>query len=188
MIIKKFREVFGKTGIVIKQYPMVLTMAILAAMSVICYVRGRNSNSENGFIFLKLTIVFSLAISLMFAFALLAQRIGKLILLQLIGLAFLLLFYFILPNEEKDFTEVYTYLLIPTFLLSHLLVSFLSFLTKNKEDHFWQYNKNLFINFFLTVVFTGVLTGGIMLAIFAVDHLFNFHFEGRYYSYPLVFF
>ena len=72
-------------------------------------------------------------------------------------------------------------MIVPTFILSHLLVSFIAFFGKEKELNFWQYNKNLFINLFLTAIFTGVLTGGVELAILAVDKLFDFNFNDRYY-------
>src|SRR5690606_28891287 len=76
----------------------------------------------------------------------------------------------------------------PTFILSHLLVSFVAFIKrKNSEHHFWQYNKSLFVNFFLTLVFTGVLTGGVQLAILAVDKLFNMHFQDEWYGQVAVF-
>src|SRR5690606_23567360 len=64
-----------------------------------------------------------------------------------------------------------------------LLVSFVAFVRKqDHENNFWQYNKNLFVNFFLTLVFTGVLTGGVLLAILAVDNLFNVGFEENIYG------
>ena len=74
-----------------------------------------------------------------------------------------------------------TFLLIPTFILSHLLVSFIAFLGVKREMYFWQFNKNLFINIFLTAIFTGVLVGGVELAILAIDQLFDFNFDGEYY-------
>ena len=45
-----------------------------------------------------------------------------------------------------------------------------------------KYNKNLFVNLFLTAVFTGVLIGGVELAILAVEELFNFDFDGKLYA------
>src|SRR5690606_7241037 len=102
---------------------------------------------------------------------------------EILGILFLIGFYFILPKDEDDFTEFYAYLLIPVFILSHLLVSFVAFVRKqDHENNFWQYNKNLFVNFFLTLVFTGVLTGGVLLAILAVDNLFNVGFEENIYG------
>jgi hypothetical protein len=112
----------------------------------------------------------------------LAQRIKNGLIWQLTGILFLLGFFFVLPSEEKNFSEVYGFIIVPTFILSHLLVAFISFTKKeNEEQHFWQYNKNLFINLFLTAVFTGVLTSGVELAILAIQELFNFNFEGKIY-------
>ena len=182
MMIKKFREVFGKTDDVIREYSIVLVMAFVAAIATICYTYFDGNSPENSFFYVKFGLVTSLGISVMFALKILSQRIGKEIVLQLVGIVFLIFFYSLLPVKEKQFTEVYAFLLIPTFILSHLLVSFLPFVGKNLEFNFWQYNKNLFINIFLTAVFTGVLTGGIMLAITAVDNLFDYDFNSRYYS------
>lgn len=184
---KKFKEVFGKSGDIIREYPMVLAMAFLAAISTISYISYDYNSQDQSFVYLKFAGVASLGISVMFAIKMLSQRIGKEIILQLFGLVFLVFFYFLLPLKEKEFTEVYAFLLIPTFILSHLLVSFIAFIRKDQKLNFWQFNKNLFINIFLTAVFTGVLIGGIMLAILAVDQLFDFNFKGRYYSYTFSF-
>ena len=183
----KLKEIWSKTDDVIVRYPMVLTMALIAAISAVTFI-SRESNRSNYdynedplFAISKLIIVSCLGISLMFAIKMISQRIGKGFLLEIFSALFLFGFYFLLPKKENDFTEVYAYLLIPTFMLSHLLVSFGAFIGKEREINFWQYNKNLFINIFLTAVFTGALTGGILLAILAVDQLFDFDFpEYRY--------
>lgn len=185
---KKLNDILGKTGVIFQNYAMVLVMAFVAAICMICFVKSDYSRTEPAFEFLKLALVSSLGISLFFGLKMLSQRIGRELLLQLFGILILICIYFILPNEEKDFTEVYAFLLIPIFLLSHLLVSFIAFIGKNKELNFWQYNKNLFINIFLTVIFTGVLTGGVLLAILAIDKLFDFNFNSNYYSYTFTFF
>lgn len=187
MMIKKFREVFGKTDDVVREYAIVLVMGLLAAICAIFYINYDYQSREYSFFYLKFGLVSSLGISVMFALKMLSQRIGKEIILQLLGVIFLVMFYFLLPTDEKEFSEVDAFLLIPSFILCHLLVSFLPFVGKNRELNFWQYNKNLFINIFVTAIFTTVLTGGIMLAIAAVDHLFDFHFDSRLYSYTFSF-
>ena len=180
-MLKKLGEIFGKTDEVVRGYPMVLLMSFLGAVSLMCYAHGNFNSNPNYFVFVKFALVSCLGISLMFALKILSQRIGKGILLEIAGVLFLIFFYFMLPAKEKYFTERYAFLIIPTFILSHLLVSFIAFSGKEKELNFWQYNKNLFINIFLTAVFTGVLTGGVELAILAVDKLFDFNFNERYY-------
>ncbi|MCB4235294.1 DUF4153 domain-containing protein [Kaistella anthropi] len=180
-MLNKFKEITGKAGLVIRQYPMVLLMSFLGAVSLMCFAHGNFNSNPNFFVFIKFALVSCIGISLMFALKMLSQRIGKQILLEISGVLFLIFFYFLLPEEEKYFTERYAFLIVPTFILSHLLVSFIAFFGKEKELNFWQYNKNLFINLFLTAIFTGVLTGGVELAILAVDKLFDFNFNDRYY-------
>ncbi|MDR6405624.1 MULTISPECIES: DUF4153 domain-containing protein [Chryseobacterium] len=177
---KKLKETLSRANEVIFQYPIVLVMALLASVGAICMFENDN-DKDLFFVYSKFTICACLGISLMFALKMLSQRIGKTLLLQLLGIIFLIGFYFILPEKQKDFTEVYGFIIAITALLSHLLVSFVAFLEKNKELGFWQYNKNLFVNIFLTAVFTGVLTGGVELAILAVDKLFDFNFNDNLY-------
>jgi hypothetical protein len=174
----KLQETLSRANEVIFRYPMVLAMALLAAIGAICIVETERSEITS---YIKFTICSCLGISLMFALKMLSQRIGKELLLHVSGIIFLIGFYCILPDKKNSFTEVYAYIIAVTALLSHLLVSFVPFLEKDRELRFWQYNKNLFINIFLTAVFTGVLTGGVELAILAVDKLFDFNFHDRIY-------
>lgn len=176
----KFREITGKAQEVLLRYPMVLLMGLLSSVGAICMLDSK-SKKELLFTHTKFTICCCLGISLMFALKILSQRIGKRLLLEVLGTVFLVGFYFVLPGKEREFTEVNGFIVAITFLLSHLLVSFAAFLEKNRELNFWQYNKNLFVNIFLTAVFTGVLTGGVELAILAVDKLFDFNFHDKLY-------
>jgi len=176
----KFREIAGKAQDVLLRYPMVLLMSLLASIGAICMLE-REYDKEAFFTYSKFMICCGLGISLMFALKILSQRIGKRLLLEVLGTAFLVGFYFVLPENRKNFNEVQGFIIAITCLLSHLLVSFVAFLEKNKELNFWQYNKNLFVNIFLTAVFTGVLTGGVELAILAIDKLFDFNFHDKLY-------
>ncbi|WP_126650472.1 DUF4153 domain-containing protein [Chryseobacterium aureum] len=174
----KFQETLSRANEVIFRYPMILTMALLASVGAIYIAETERSEITS---YIRFTLCSCLGISLMFALKMLSQRIGKELLLQGAGVIFLICFYFILPDKKNNFTEVYLYIIAVTALLSHLLVSFIPFIEKNRELSFWQYNKNLFVNIFLTAVFTGVLTGGVELAILAIDKLFDFNFHGRIY-------
>ncbi len=175
----KLQETLNRANEVIFRFPMVLATALLAAIGAICIIE---TESEEVTAYIRFTICACLGISLMFALKMASQRIGKELLLHLCGVAFLIGFYCMLPDKKNNFTETYAYIIAVTALLSHLLVSFVPFLEKDKELRFWQYNKNLFVNFFLTIVFTGVLTGGVELAILAVDKLFDFNFHHRIYT------
>ena len=176
---KKFLETWRKADDIILRYPMVLVMALIAAVSAVVSID--TADYGNPFPVIKLIITGCLGISLMYGIKMLSQRIGKQFLLEVAGTAFLVGLYLYLPNQERDFTEVYAFLLIPLFIMSHLFVSFASYLNRESELKFWQYNKNLFINIFLTAVFTGVLVLGVILAILAVDNLFDLKLDELLY-------
>jgi hypothetical protein len=177
----KISLILSKVKTLLFNYPLVLMMS-LATVIVIVYGIETEPKNEEAYLLLRLGITFALGISSQFALKMLAQRIKKGLIWQLAGILFLPGFFFVLPSEEKNFSEVYGFIIVPTFILSHLIVAFISFTKKeNEEQHFWQYNKNLFINLFLTAVFTGVLTSGVELAILAIQELFNFNFEGKIY-------
>lgn len=181
----KLKKILGKTDDIIVRYPLVLTLAFIAAVSSVVAI---NLDYEtNQFLATKLAFTGCLGISLLFGIKMLSQRIGKEFILEIIGILFLVFFYFYLPDSEKKFTENYAFVIIPVYILSHLFVSFSGFLNKKSEINFWQFNKNLFINIFLTVIFTGVLVGGVMLAVLAVDKLFDINFDYRIYPKTLLF-
>lgn len=182
---EKFKHIWGKADDIILRYPMVLTMALIAAISSVVAIEL--DTQQNQFVVTKLVMTACLGISLMFAVKMLSQRIGKEFLMQILALGILAVFFYVLPNSQLDFTEAYAFVLIPTYILSHLLVSFIPFFGEKRELNFWQYNKNLFINIFLTAVFTGVLVGGVMLAILAVDNLFDLNFNEDLYPKTFLF-
>ena len=184
-MLTKIKEIWGKTDDIIIRYPMVLTMALIAAVSAVVAIEI--DHQSNQFLLTKMAFAGCLGISVMFGIKMLSQRIGKSFLLELLGTIFVLWFYFYLPKSEKDFTEIHAFVIFPLVILSHLFVSFSGFMNKKAEINFWQYNKNLFINIFLTAVFTGVLIIGVELAILAVDKLFDFNFNTTIYPKTILF-
>ena len=184
-MLQKIKKNWEKAHDIIARYPMVLTVSLITALSAALYTYlsdkyyGANDSYHN---LEMLLIVGSLGISLMFAVAMMVQRFGKEILLQLVVLAVLIGLYFYLPAHPKDFTPVYGYIIALLFLSSHLLVAFGAYINRGGEGDFWQFNKNLFINTFLTILFTGVLTGGVLLALTAIENLFDFNIPGYFYE------
>ena len=148
----KISLILSKVTALVLNYPLVLLMS-LATVIVIVYGIETNPNNVEEYLLLRLGITFALGISSQFALKMLAQRIKNGLVWQLTGILFLIGFFFVFPSEEKNFSEVYGFIIVPTFILSHLLVAFISFTkNENEETNFWQYNKNLFINLFLKSV------------------------------------
>ena len=178
----KFKEILSSAINVVQNYAFVLLIALLAAISFTILVDNNSLTEESKNIFTRFGLCSLLGISLLFALNILSERIGKKFLLNISGIVFLALYFqFFLPHHNDDFGTVEVVILVLSFILSHLLVSFLAFFEKNNENQFWQYNKNLFINVVLTGIFTAVLVGGIMLAITAVDNLFDLDLDNKIY-------
>jgi hypothetical protein len=177
----KLSDLLLKLKYLVVNYPLIL-LASLATVFVIVHGIETNPNDNDEYLLLRMGLTFSLGISLFFALKMLSQRLNKGFLVQFAGVLFLTIYYFVFPKNEDDFNETYFFIIVPVFILSHLLVAFIPFIRKeNLEESFWQYNKNLFINLFLTAIFTGVLTGGIELAIVAVQELFSVDFDDKIY-------
>nr|WP_294937952.1 DUF4153 domain-containing protein [uncultured Flavobacterium sp.] len=184
---EKIRALSEKVKNVLLRYPMVLAMAVLMAGTII-YMIENDWRPEKDFLPMRIILTAALGISLMFAIKMLSQRVGKELLWHGIGIILLVAYFLILPETEKDFTDVYAFVIFPVMIISHLLVSCIAFLRSEPEVKFWEFNKNLFINFVLTAIFTGVLTGGVMLAIVAVQELFNIDFKPETYGETFAFF
>lgn len=178
----KLTDLIEKIKFLVIKYPLVLLLSLATALTIIIGIE-LDRTYDFDFVLLKLGFTFALGISSQFALKMFSQRIKNGIIWQIMGLLFLVVFYFILPEKEKDFNEIYAFILIPIFVLSHLLVAFIAFIKReNTETHFWQYNKNLFVNVFMTAIFTGVLVGGVELAILAVENLFNLKMNYKIYG------
>lgn len=183
----KLQQILGYTSEVIQNYYVILILALISAISFITTVDNTSIDIDQKFLISKIGIVSSLGISLFFALHMLSEKIGKKLYLMLFGIIFLIAYFFLLPEKEKDFKVPAGIMVFVSFILSHLLVSFIPYLKKNQEGVFWHYNKNLFINSILTAIFTGVLTGGVLLAITAMDKLFLLDIESRTYLRTYIF-
>ena len=178
---KKLEEIIHSAKTIIQKYPLVLLKSFVMTF-VVCYMIETENVKKENFFLVKLLLTSSLGISLFFGIKMLSERVGKEILLSLGGFLLLAVYYFVLPNNEKQFTDRYVFVVFPMYVLSHLFVAFIPFVGKSyREKGFWEYNKNLFINFILTTIFTQVLILGVLLAILAVEKLFAFHFDEKIY-------
>jgi len=99
-------------------------------------------------------------------------------LLRLIAfLVVVLLMVWLNPYEHRSDT-------IRFFLLSfalHLLVAFAAFTQAGTIQGFWQFNKTIFLRFFTSVLYSGVLFAGLAAAIAAVNFLFGVDFRSDTY-------
>ena len=183
----KFSTFLNNLGQIASRYPVVLFFSYATALFLFTIIHLEHySNDEDFFFYSKLAYFSALGISLSFAFAMYAQRKSLGTWLQLLAFPIVVMLYFTVPLHKDDFIYKHGIFLFIYFLLSHLLVAFLPYINNIREQKFWEYNKNLFINVILTGIFTGVLIAGILLAISALEGLFNIHIDDEVYPKTIV--
>lgn len=96
-------------------------------------------------------------------------------------LGLLVAYYFSLPPIDLfTQTDIIRYVLF--MIGAHLLVAVAPFIGRGEINGFWQFNKSLFIRILTAALYTGVLYGGLALALLAVDQLFKVSVSWRIYS------
>lgn len=179
----KVSQIGSNILIIFQKYTSVLVASIIMAASAITLVEySAMTEKEEQWLFRSILFTSALGISLFFAFIMMSQRFGKRLLFEMIGFLILLGFFFILPSDKEKLNVVYAFIIIGSFVLSHLFVSFAPFFKSNNETSFWAYNKSLFIGLIQTGIFTFVLIIGVLSAVAAVENLFSIRMPKNIYA------
>ncbi|MDY3344865.1 DUF4153 domain-containing protein [Riemerella anatipestifer] len=169
-------------------YPMVLLSALISYIAIVTVII-RDTKLDFVYNMAVIAFVSATGIGLFFSLKKLSDVIGKKWLLNIVGVVLLVGYYAIFPNDENKFSsqfENFTFIIIPITAIIHLFISVAPFLPKVKNEYsFWNYNKNLFVNFVLSSLFSGALTVGILLAINIFNSLFGIN--DNYKIYPILF-
>jgi hypothetical protein len=69
------------------------------------------------------------------------------------------------------------------FVAVHLLVAIAPYLRNHERNSFWFYNQQMFIRFFYTSIYTGVLLAGLVIILATLHFLFHIEVEAVVYRY-----
>ncbi len=165
-----------------RRFTLCLLSAIVGSGASIyaSYLDYVHHQDEQNIIYL--IMVCSLGLTLFLSISLFAERKNftrnKTIIYNVIGLASLVTYYFLLRNYANTM-EFVRYALINIAL--HLFASFAAFTGKHNLKGFWQFNKALFLRLFFAVIYSGTLYLGICLALMGIDKLFGVRIDGKNY-------
>ena len=159
------------------RFPMTLICA-LTVVSIGIYLVEYQEDIKNIFPYINLLIVSALGIPLFFGLSIFISSRGYKFSTSLIshGLAgiVLVVIYLSLPDASHTHNTTIPYIRYGVFnVIIHLLVSFSPFLREKKLNGFWNFNKVLFIRFLTSVLYSGFLYLGLILALFAFKVLFD---------------
>lgn len=164
------------------RFPLTILSALFGVTIAITLIELEKS-IENLFPYINLMLCFALAIPLFYSVTVYAQKANKLVwLYRSAAIILLILMYFSLPNTDETFNTSVPYIRYAIMnIAAHLLVSFIPYFNQKEENGFWQYNKTLFIRFLASLLYSGVLYLGIVLALVSLNLLFDIDIDDKLY-------
>ena len=103
--------------------------------------------------------------------------------IKLVVLALLGLLYWYFPKEQHyDDSPVYLFRFFLFLIAGHLFVLFAPFLLKWDKNAYWNYLKSIGTAIIRSLFFSGILYVGLILALAAIDALFDVSIKGKRYG------
>ena len=169
----------------LKRFPLSIVSATIGVVCAI-YLIEHEHYQGNLFPIINLMLCAALGIPLFFCVTVFSEKLNFSFkiktLLSLIATLILVGIYFSLPNSDESFNTTLPYIRYAIYNITiHLLVAFAPFILKKEINGFWQYNKVLFIRFLTSVLYSGFLYVGIVLALVSLNLLFDVKIRDQFY-------
>ncbi|SMD34566.1 protein of unknown function [Reichenbachiella faecimaris] len=164
-------------------------ITLLSALCAVClsiYLVEYEDEISNYFPFINGLITFALGIPLFFCVSIISSKKGIDSSFKIgahIVAGFILLgIYLSLPNAEHTHNTSIPYIRYGIFnIIVHLLVSFSPYVNGKKLNGFWNFNKTLFIRILTSILYSGFLYVGLVLALTALKLLFDIEIHDELY-------
>ena len=182
-----------------KRFPITMFFSLVASsfLFYFIYLETHKPEAESytqysiySWKYLKIAMLAGLGISFSFALTLWSEINSDKRKVVMIWLLFFVLFlcfgYFSSWENRKVESFIIRFLVLG--LAGHLLVAFLPFVNNKDNNQFWFYNKSLLIRVITTFFYSVILSGGLSLALLAIEKLFNIDLDNSVYSFIWVFF
>lgn len=161
------------------RFPWVLLSAL--ALTVTGILSLESTVNEDAYF--RLMMPFTLGIGLFYALVSYQERYAQTgryaQFLPLAVLAFLVLFYLVLP-QKLTFIQYTRFAVL--FIAFHLLISYAPFLWHKEINGFWQYNQELFLRILLSALYSFVLFAGLGIALASIDILLEVKIPPKRYG------
>lgn len=180
------KSIKDKAIITVRRFPLPILIASVAACCLIWLI---DSKERDPYFYnvIHFVLTLSLALPAFTGLCFFNERSKHPLFLQLLGQVMLVVlgawYYYSIPVSFGEMDAAKHVILI---LSMHLWVAFAPFVRYREIQAFWQYNKSLFIRFLTATLYSGVLFGGLALAIFAVDQLFDVRIDEENYARLLI--
>jgi hypothetical protein len=182
-------DITGKAQNAFKRFPVTLVWVILGSFFYIFLLEDNSSVLFEKYSDILLTLLLGVSWFIGTQFFLEQLKNPKKWMgLKLIVLVLLFFFYWHLPDLGKsDVDPTYYIRFFLYFIAGHLFVLFAPFAVKWHKEAYWNYLKSVGYAIIRSAFFSGVLYLGLVLALLAIDSLFNADIKGKRYGQLFVF-
>ncbi len=167
------------------RFPLTVLSSLISVVVGI-YLIENEKDMLNMFPFINLMLCASLGIPLYFCATIISNKrgfVGKSTwIINSFATLLLIAIYFTLPNAESTHNTSLPYIKYALYNITcHLLVSFIPFAFSKQLNAFWHYNKILFIRFLTSVLYSGFICIGLLLALTSLNLLFDLKIHEQLY-------
>lgn len=167
------------------RFPLTIISSFIAVIVGI-YLVECHEVITNMFPYINLMLCMALGIPLYFCVGIFSEKSELIIssrwVLRMLATVILILLYFTMPDSDLTQNTSLPYIRYGIYNITvHLLVSFIPFLFIRQLNGFWQYNRILFIRILTSILYSGFLYIGLVLALVSLHLLFNIDIHEELY-------
>lgn len=172
----------------ISRFPLAILMSVATGAILIMLVYNSDDKPDNTIFrwMVSLAIGFPFMIGIQIAAEQFLERPLNRWIFYLTGLVFILGYFIFLSPDFKVQDLIKPVRFISFFVVVHLFVSLSPFIKGGDVNDFWEYNKSLFVQWFVGALYAGIIYGGLAIALLAVDQLFDVIINYKIYSYLFI--
>ena len=189
MNLPSIKEITDKAQSAFKRFPVTLVWAILGSFYMIYLIGDGNQSRFEQNLNILLTLILGISWLIASQFLLEQQeKPKKWVWAKAVVILLLILFYWHLPSVDKlDDNPEYLTRFFLYLIGGHLFLLFAPFLKGWNKAAYWNYLKSVGTAIGRSGVFSGILYLGLVLALVAIDALFEVNIPGDYYGQLFVF-
>jgi hypothetical protein len=167
------------------RFPLTIGSSLLAVIFGI-YLVEKSKDLSNMFPYINVMLCASIGIPLYFSVTIISNKKNVeskwRLIISLLATCVLVGLYFTLPNAESTHNTSLPYIKYALYNITcHLLVSFIPFAFSKQLNAFWHYNKILFLRFLASIVYSGFIYVGLIIALAALHLLFDINIHNELY-------
>ena len=168
------------------RFPLTIISSLIASILGI-YLVENGKEITNLFPYINIMLCMSIGIPLYFCATTIAQKkqfnTKNNLIIHLLATGILVIIYFTLPNAESTHNTSLPYIKYTLYNITcHLMVSFIPFVFNKQLNGFWNYNKILFIRILASILYSGFIYAGLVIALTSLRLLFDINVDDKLYA------